>query len=64
MDTIVTGSAPIAAEVLEWFKVCLACEVLEGYGQTESTAVSFMTHSRETVSNIVGGPTIGTEFKL
>jgi long-subunit acyl-CoA synthetase (AMP-forming) len=31
---MVTGSAPVAAEVLNFFMVVLGCDIREGYGQT------------------------------
>lgn len=40
------------------------CELVEGYGQTESAGVSFVTKKGENKTDYVGGPTIGTEFKL
>lgn len=40
---LVTGSAPIAAEVLTFFMVVLSADIREGYGQTETTAATFVT---------------------
>ena len=34
---MVTGSAPITAEVLTFFMVVLSADIREGYGQTETT---------------------------
>ena len=51
-----TGSAPIAEEVLNFLKVCFCCPILEGYGQTESTAASCVTLPEDSVAGHVGGP--------
>jgi len=45
-------------------KVALCTTIIEGYGQTESTGASFFTHEWDGTSGHVGGPNIGTEFKL
>lgn len=43
MRIVVTGSAPISPEMIKFFKKALGCIVIEGYGQTETTAASFLT---------------------
>ena len=51
-----TGSAPIAVDVLNFLKVCFCCPILEGYGQTESTAASCVTLPSDSQAGHVGGP--------
>ena len=40
---MVSGSAPISGEVIDFMKIAVGCPIYEGYGQTESTGCSFMT---------------------
>lgn len=61
---MITGSAPIQREVIDFLKVTAGCPIYEGYGQTESTAGSFITAAWDPTSGHVGGPTANTEFKL
>lgn len=61
---IVTGSAPVAAVILKFFQEGLQCDVRQGYGQTQTTAASFVTYKGDTNYGIVGGPNSATEFKL
>lgn len=53
---MVTGSAPISAEVLSFLKICFCAPIHEGYGQTESSAASTLTSAFDPEAGHVGGP--------
>ena len=61
---MVTGSAPIAAEVLDFLKIAFCCPMLEGYGLTESSASGVITNPDDAVSGHVGGLTQNFKLKL
>lgn len=50
---IITGSAPIAKEVLEFLKAVVGCHIVEGYGQTESMGGSFNTLHNDTRFGVI-----------
>lgn len=60
---MLTASAPIKAEVLDFLKVCFCVPILEGYGQTETAAVSLTSMLDKDTGN-VGGPLECCEIKL
>ena len=53
---MVTGSAPIDKQVLDFLKICFSCPILEGYGLSETTAAGSLTHEDDPVTGHVGGP--------
>ena len=53
---MITGSAPISKEVIDFFKVTMSCNMFEGYGQTELCAASSLTLPTERTAGHVGGP--------
>eukprot|EP00299_Pterocystis_sp_00344_P018298 c9140_g1_i1.p1 GENE.c9140_g1_i1~~c9140_g1_i1.p1 ORF type:complete len:685 (-),score=162.54 c9140_g1_i1:51-2105(-) len=61
---ILTGSAPIAPHVLDFLRAVFACPVMEGYGQTESTAASTLTFDDDYTCGHVGGPLPCNEITL
>lgn len=61
---IVTGSAPIAAPVLDFYRAAFGIPVVEGYGATETCACAAVTHPYHFSSEHVGGPTPVNELKL
>lgn len=61
---LVTGSAPISDEVLQFFKTVLGCHVLEGYGATETTAAAACQVPGDGSIGHVGPPLVNCLFKL
>lgn len=61
---MITGSAPISKDVLNFMQVCASCPMLEGYGSTETTAASFTKYHFDPESGHVGGPCANIEYKL
>ena len=64
VQLMVTGSAPIAGDVLNFLKVVFSCPFIEGYGQTETCGASSLTFRNERTTGIVGGPVTTIEFRL
>lgn len=62
---MVSGSAPLSANVMIFFRILLGIPIIEGYGQTEGAAAGTIGHpdDMETVGH-VGGPTASTEIVL
>jgi len=60
----ITGSAPIATEVIEFLKICFCCPITEGYGQTEGCGAEFVQNPNDPTSGNVGGVLKTVEFKL
>jgi len=53
---LITGSAPVASDILDFMKVTLCSPIREGYGQTETTAAATATFANDPESGHVGGP--------
>ena len=61
--SLITGAAPIGAEVIEFFDAC-GVPVLEGYGMTETCAAATLEHARRGPGRHVGRPLPGTEIAI
>lgn len=61
---IITGSAPISSDVLDFLRVCFSCEVVEGYGQTECGAAMSVSYPRDTTTGNIGVPAPQCQIKL
>ncbi|HVS29029.1 MAG TPA: AMP-binding protein, partial [Solirubrobacteraceae bacterium] len=59
----VTGAAPIAPEILEFFYAC-GIPVLEGYGMTETATVATYSTVEDFKFGTVGRPLPGCEIKI
>lgn len=61
---VLTGSAPIDKDVLQFLRVCFCCQVTEGWGATESSGFGIANHPTENQSGRVGVPMHGMEVRL
>lgn len=61
---MLTGSAPIEPEVLNFLRIAMSCPFVEGYGQTETCAASFITLVNIPSMGHVGGPLSCMEMKV
>ena len=62
--TMITGSAPISKEVLNFLKIAFCCTIKEGYGQTESAAGVTLSWMNDPEVGHVGAPFPAAEVKL
>ena len=63
MEQAVTGAAPIAQEILEFFYAC-GVPVMEGYGMTETSTVATVNTPEDFRFGSVGKPLPGVEVKI
>jgi len=52
----VSASAPIDPNMLIFFKIMFSCDVLQGYGQTETAGAISISHYKDNDPSVVGGP--------
>jgi long-chain acyl-CoA synthetase len=61
---MITGSAPLAENVMNFIRCALGCVVVEGYGQTECVAASTITLEGDSTPGHVGVPSPCNIIKL
>ncbi|PWA01884.1 hypothetical protein BB558_002014 [Smittium angustum] len=61
---IISGSAPISGETLDFLRICFSCSVQEGYGSTETTGAVSLTTALDHDSGTVGVPFPNAMIKL
>ena len=61
---LITGSAPIAPHVIEFLRILLSCNVVEGYGQTEGGAGATIQTPGDYSAGNVGAPISANEIRL
>ncbi|KAF9899569.1 hypothetical protein BX616_002949 [Lobosporangium transversale] len=61
---IVSGSAPIAPDVIDFLRICFSADVYEGYGQTEQAAGLAISYRGDLTPGQVGPPQLCVEVKL
>jgi long-chain acyl-CoA synthetase len=61
---IFSGSAPLSADVLAFWRVVFPALVAEGYGQTETSSGITASHLTDLSGGYVGGPSTACEIKL
>jgi len=61
---MITGTAPISKDVLNFFKVVFGVPIMEGYGQTENAGACCLTHETDPRTQHVGGPIGSCKIRL
>lgn len=64
LRAMVTASAPLSGEVLDFLRIAFCCDLREGYGMTETCGASFATFTGDPSSGHVGGPLAQVKFRL
>ncbi|XP_031260670.1 long chain acyl-CoA synthetase 7, peroxisomal-like isoform X1 [Pistacia vera] len=59
-----SGASPLSPDVMDFLKVCFGCQVLEGYGMTETSCVISCMDDGDILSGHVGSPNPACEVKL
>lgn len=64
VKAMLTGSAPLSAPVLDFLRVVFSCPVLEGFGMTETAAITSLTAPGDLTQGQIGLPSPCVEIKL
>ncbi|EXB52560.1 Long chain acyl-CoA synthetase 7 [Morus notabilis] len=59
-----SGASPLSPDVMDFLRVCFGCDVIEGYGMTETSCVISIMDEGDTLSGHVGSPSSACEIKL
>ncbi|KAL9341551.1 hypothetical protein Peur_064876 [Populus x canadensis] len=59
-----SGASPLSPDVMDFLRVCFGCQVLEGYGMTETSCVISSVDQGDNLSGHVGSPNPACEIKL
>ena len=61
---MLVGSAPMEGYILNFLRVSLSVEIMEGYGQTEDVAGVLLSNTCDPITGHLGGPGYWSEIKL
>ncbi|CEG76360.1 hypothetical protein RMATCC62417_11262 [Rhizopus microsporus] len=61
---MITGSAPIGRDVMQFLRIAFCCDIREGYGATETCAASTVHYEGEYLAGHIGGPFTCNEIML
>ncbi|CAF0980465.1 unnamed protein product [Didymodactylos carnosus] len=64
VKAMITGAAPIAPDVMHFFRIALDIPIMEGYGQTESAGAGTSTHPADMSYGTIGSPVATVEIKF
>jgi long-chain acyl-CoA synthetase len=64
VNKMLTGSAPLSKEVMNFFKVAFSSQFIEGYGMTETTGATIGTQPHDNLTGHVGGPQANVKVRL
>ncbi|KAF7848124.1 hypothetical protein BT93_L2274 [Corymbia citriodora subsp. variegata] len=59
-----SGASPLSPDIMDFLRVCFGCQVLEGYGMTETSCLASCVDDGDTISGHVGSPNPACEIKL
>ncbi|XP_028108945.1 long chain acyl-CoA synthetase 6, peroxisomal-like isoform X1 [Camellia sinensis] len=59
-----SGASPLSPDVMDFLRVCFGCQVVEGYGMTETACVISAMDEGDNLSGHVGSPNPACEVKL
>ena len=61
---LISGSAPISSEVVDFLRICFMTDMVNGYGMTEGCGASTSQRLFDSESGHVGGPMQNTKVRL
>ncbi|KAJ2810547.1 medium-chain fatty acid-CoA ligase faa2 [Coemansia furcata] len=64
IKAIMSGSSDLEPEVIDFFRAALSCDVVQGYGQTETGAAGTIQRLGNYTSGHIGVPNAGSDIRL